>query len=245
MKTKLNFCSDVERRSKVLSFGKTQINLFFRSLTRTFATVFILTTTLTIASCSQDDDEYNSNMYTLAEKMETRSGGDPGGDDNGIHYQPNECGIWCILYMNKKVNSYQSYSAVVDSAMSNTIGWNRELGVPLYGEQMQTLGNMFGIEFQGWKSNEDNLGNITNCANNTLMELFEDSERFDDKGKMKNVIISIKVRRNGKIFPHYVVVKRYNQKTKKIEIYDVNATGASTGNYFSTVSFDDVLGVIY
>lgn len=45
--------------------------------------------------------------------------------------------------------------------------------------------------------------------------------------------------------PHYVVVKRYNQKTKKIEIYDVNATGASTGNYFSTVSFDDVLGVIY
>ncbi|MBR1666730.1 MAG: hypothetical protein IJ693_00480 [Bacteroidaceae bacterium] len=107
------------------------------------------------------------------------------------------------------------------------------------------LGNMFGIEFQGWKSNEDPSGETTNCANNTLVKLFEDSERYDDKGKMKNVIISIKVRRDGKVFPHYVVVKRYNQKTKKIEVYDVNANGSSIGNYFSTVSFDDVLGVLY
>ena len=44
-----------------------------------FATAFIVTTTFVIASCSQDDDYYDSDMYTLAEKMETRSGGDPGG----------------------------------------------------------------------------------------------------------------------------------------------------------------------
>jgi hypothetical protein len=44
-----------------------------------FATTFMVATAITIASCSQDDDDYNSNMYTLAEKMETRSGGDPGG----------------------------------------------------------------------------------------------------------------------------------------------------------------------
>lgn len=45
-----------------------------------FATVFMVATAITIASCSQDDD-YDSNMYTLAEKMDTRSGGDPGGGE--------------------------------------------------------------------------------------------------------------------------------------------------------------------
>lgn len=45
-----------------------------------FATVFMVATAITIASCSQDDD-YDSNMYTLAEEMDTRSGGDPGGPD--------------------------------------------------------------------------------------------------------------------------------------------------------------------
>lgn len=45
-----------------------------------FATTFMVATAITIASCSQDDDYYDSNMYTLAEKMETRSGGDPGGE---------------------------------------------------------------------------------------------------------------------------------------------------------------------
>jgi len=45
-----------------------------------FATVFVTTTIILLASCSQDDDYYESDMYTLAE-METRSGGgDPGGE---------------------------------------------------------------------------------------------------------------------------------------------------------------------
>lgn len=46
-----------------------------------FATLFVTTTIVLLASCSQDDDYYdNSEMYTLAEEMGTRSGGgDPGG----------------------------------------------------------------------------------------------------------------------------------------------------------------------
>ena len=213
-----------------------------------FAIMFVAAIIFSVSSCSQDDDYYESDMYTMAEPLEARAILEPnpgGGDGNDVPYQSNECGIWCILYMNKKVNSYSTYSAVVDSAVSSTINWDRESGAPLQGEQMQALGSMFGIGFQGWRSNEDDSGHITNSANNTLEELFEDSERYDDKGKMKNVIISIKVIRNGEIFPHYVVVKRYNKKTKKIEVYDANANGASMGNYFSTVSFDDVLGVIY
>ena len=42
-----------------------------------FATLFVTTTIILLASCSQDDDVYdNSEMYTLAE-MGTRLGGDP------------------------------------------------------------------------------------------------------------------------------------------------------------------------
>jgi hypothetical protein len=44
-----------------------------------FATLFVTTTIILLASCSQDDDNYDSDMYTLAE-MGTRLGGkgDPG-----------------------------------------------------------------------------------------------------------------------------------------------------------------------
>ena len=44
-----------------------------------FATLFVTTTMVLLASCSQDDDYYESDMYTLAE-MGTRlgGGGDPG-----------------------------------------------------------------------------------------------------------------------------------------------------------------------
>ncbi len=44
-----------------------------------FATLFVTTTMVLLASCSQDDDNYDSDMYTLAE-MGTRLGGkgDPG-----------------------------------------------------------------------------------------------------------------------------------------------------------------------
>lgn len=50
-----------------------------------FATVFVTTTIILLASCSQDDDNYDSDMYTMAE-MGTRlggEGGDPGGGGSG------------------------------------------------------------------------------------------------------------------------------------------------------------------
>ena len=52
-----------------------------------FATVFVTTTMVILASCSQDDDYYdNSEMYTLAEEMGTRSGGgDPGGQPSPVY----------------------------------------------------------------------------------------------------------------------------------------------------------------
>lgn len=43
-----------------------------------FATLFVTTTIILLASCSQDDDYYDSDMYTLAEMGTRLGGGDPG-----------------------------------------------------------------------------------------------------------------------------------------------------------------------
>ena len=51
-----------------------------------FATVFVTTTMVLLASCSQDDDYYESDMYTLAE-MGTRLGDpEPGGGEASVVY---------------------------------------------------------------------------------------------------------------------------------------------------------------
>ncbi len=47
-----------------------------------FATLFVTTTMVLLASCSQDDDNYDSDMYTLAE-MGTRLGGEGGNPGGG------------------------------------------------------------------------------------------------------------------------------------------------------------------
>ncbi len=50
----------------------------FSTLCGICATAFIVTTIFTISSCSQDDDYYESDMYTMAEPLETRAA-EPGG----------------------------------------------------------------------------------------------------------------------------------------------------------------------
>ena len=44
-----------------------------------FATVFVAATVITLASCSQDDEFYEEGLFTRADEMMTRSGGEPGG----------------------------------------------------------------------------------------------------------------------------------------------------------------------
>ena len=74
-----NFCGIfAENRLRLSRF---RVNSLLHSACTIFATLFVTTTIILLASCSQDDDAYdNSEMYTLAEEMGTRSGGgDPGG----------------------------------------------------------------------------------------------------------------------------------------------------------------------
>ena len=47
-----------------------------------FAAVFAVATVITLASCSQDDEYYEDGLFTRADEMMTRIGGDPGGGGN-------------------------------------------------------------------------------------------------------------------------------------------------------------------
>lgn len=71
-----------------------------------FATVFVTTTIFLLASCSQDDDNYDSDMYTMAE-MGTRLGGK--GDPYNVNPPKNNylvpSTIECPIYIGNRYKS--------------------------------------------------------------------------------------------------------------------------------------------
>lgn len=206
-----------------------------------FAIATVATAALMTTGCSKDE-EYDmqtyDDEYTLAEPMMTRSAEAPSGD-SGPQYLSNECGIWCILRLRGNTDSQRMYSQVVDSALYRLDSpWDRDYGAPLYGDQMVQLGNMFNLGFSGWSSNKDALGNYTGKATEQLTTLLNDPSKYDNKGKLQNVIISIKYKGST----HYVVVRDYDANKRKLYVYDVNATNSSN---LTTIPMSDVLGVIY
>ena len=76
-----NFCSIFAEER--LHLSKVQANLTLRSIGTFFATVFVTTTMVLLASCSQDDDYYDSDMYTLAETGTRLAEGGDSGDPFG------------------------------------------------------------------------------------------------------------------------------------------------------------------
>jgi hypothetical protein len=87
----------------------------FKNFCGIFATLFVTTTMVLLASCSQDDDNYDSDMYTLAE-MGTRLGNSesiPGEEGN---IKEDDCGYWVLVHLGLK-------KEVVDSLMSAK-GWS-------------------------------------------------------------------------------------------------------------------------
>ena len=84
-----------------------------------FATVFVTTTMVLLASCSQDDDYYESDMYTLAEMGTRLGGGDPGGG-----YDPNPP----IPYFGNPVQAGAdtiNFELAADCPMEAYINWSR------------------------------------------------------------------------------------------------------------------------
>ncbi len=119
-----------------------------------FATLFVTTTMVLLVSCSQDDDYYDSDMYTLAE-MGTRLGGkgDPGNgiqpDYGGYYTDPDNCGgvALAILYGIKNTTDPKYvYAEVKDSAGGSCTGMSHEkvcsvgMKLGLYCNQYQFVG---------------------------------------------------------------------------------------------------------
>ena len=103
-----------------------------------FATVFVTTTMVILASCSQDDETYDSDMYTLAEEMGTRSGGD-GGDigatqtlsynSNTSSYvdvpvRKNECALWALITVAEYKQTSFSYKDNAGNLQTKPINEN-------------------------------------------------------------------------------------------------------------------------
>lgn len=63
---------------------------------RFFCILFVATTIVLLASCSQDDDYYESDMYTLAERGTRLGDPEPGGDDSNMYLRggSKEAHIW-------------------------------------------------------------------------------------------------------------------------------------------------------
>lgn len=103
-----------------------------------FATIFVTTTIILLASCSQDDETYDSDMYTLAEEMGTRSGGnggDPGGSGTGQNDKEYDCGYWVFIQLGADMN-------LVDSILG-LIGWQ---GGGMHTSHIYTIGHdLFGF----------------------------------------------------------------------------------------------------
>ena len=51
--------------------------------------MFVVATVITLASCSQDDEYYEDGLFTRADEMMTRSGGESGGYVPIIPSEPN------------------------------------------------------------------------------------------------------------------------------------------------------------
>ena len=78
-----------------------------------FATLFVTTTMVLLASCSQDDDNYDSDMYTLAEMGTRLGGGDPGSGGTGGGNTP---------FIYPTIDEIMSNTVVIQQAES---AWNQ------------------------------------------------------------------------------------------------------------------------
>lgn len=86
-----------------------------------FATVFV-TTIVLLASCSQDDDNYESDMYTMAEMGTRLGGGDPGGGGPApVIIDVDSITSWFEMYFFPD-DIFSTYSSMVafDPSLCNT-----------------------------------------------------------------------------------------------------------------------------
>ena len=187
-----------------------------------FATVFVTTTIILLASCSQDDDYYESDMYTLAE-MGTRLGA---GDEWGYDIQDNECGIWCLVHLK---GGYDAEGQIRGVIKRNHI----DISNGIRQSDMVRIGDSIGLEFHSYISDlhmiidpTTNDTSIVDKHDSTVQKLVE---LGGESGTLGRVILNLT--------NHYVVGLHVDKK-KKCVLY-VDDKGQVEH------SFDVVTGIIW
>ncbi|MBR1666733.1 MAG: hypothetical protein IJ693_00495 [Bacteroidaceae bacterium] len=202
MRTKLNFCG-------------------------IFATTFLATTIALISSCSQDDDFYDSDMYTLAEEMTTRSGGEPGGDDWGYQPQANECGIWCLVHLK---GGYLTAGKILGIINRNNI----DISNGLQQKDMILISDSIGLGLS-YYMNDTYATKSSDTGHDTIIT---------EKGRALQKILTFTRGKSGslptmiiQIPSHSVVGKSVSISESRIYVADVNGR--------TYISFNDVTGVVW
>jgi len=187
-----------------------------------FATVFVTTTIILLASCSQDDDYYESDMYTLAE-MGTRLGA---GDEWGYDIQDNECGIWCLVHLK---GGYDAEGQIRGVIKRNHI----DISNGIRQSDMVRIGDSIGLEFHSYISDlhmiidpTTNDTSIVDKHDSTVQKLVE---LGGESGTLGRVILNLT--------NHYVVGLHVNKKKKSVLYVDDKGQVER--------SFDVVTGIIW
>ena len=188
-----------------------------------FATLFVTTTVVFLASCSQDDDAYdNSEMYTLAE-MGTRLGA---GDEWGYNTQDNECGIWCLVHLRGGYNAEELIRGVIKRNHIDISNGIRQ-------SDMVRIGDSIGLGFHSYTSDlhmivdpTTNDTSIVNKHDSTVQRLVE---LGGESGTLNRVILNLT--------NHYVVGLHVNKKKKRVLYVDDKGQVER--------SFDVVTGIIW
>jgi hypothetical protein len=187
-----------------------------------FATVFVTTTIILLASCSQDDDYYESDMYTLAE-MGTRLGA---GDEWGYDIQDNECGIWCLVHLK---GGYDAEGQIRGVIKRNHI----DISNGIRQSDMVRIGDSIGLEFHSYISDlhmiidpTTNDTSIVDKHDSTVQKLVE---LGGESGTLGRVILNLT--------NHYVVGLHVDKKKKSVLYVDDKGQVEH--------SFDVVTGIIW
>ena len=187
-----------------------------------FATVFVTTTIILLASCSQDDDCYESDMYTLAE-MGTRLGA---GDEWGYDIQDNECGIWCLVHLK---GGYDAEGQIRGVIKRNHI----DISNGIRQSDMVRIGDSIGLEFHSYISDlhmiidpTTNDTSIVDKHDSTVQKLVE---LGGESGTLGRVILNLT--------NHYVVGLHADKKKKSVLYVDDQGQVEH--------SFDVVTGIIW
>lgn len=181
-----------------------------------FATLFVATTATLLTSCSQEDDDYDTDMYTLAERMGTRA--NPGensssdGDDlDG--YNSTDCAIWCLVQL--KGGGFSALGDVWKIILENDMNTSEGLQQ----SDLIQISNSLGLGLQGFMNDTYGIIDQTTGEVKTVTESGRTVNKLleltgGESGPLNKVIIYTP--------NHSCIGESVEVDNKRVKVKDVN-----------------------